>query len=199
VVGTFSVIGHRGLNRVRFRGRVHGRPLPPGTYRINAHTVAGRRVLHVAVVVVTRAPTSTQLAAARRANACSAAALSRFGGPALGPVLASISVPEVSGTSANEIVRQQNPSAPAMLGKATDDGGQPQASGLSSAEISKHITSPLVLVTLGIAIVLLGLAALPTAAIPDPRLTDLVARHRSEVALAGAAALAAAIVALAFG
>jgi hypothetical protein len=40
---------------------------------------------------------------------------------------------------------------------------------------------------------------LPRAAIPDPRLTDIIIRHRAEVAIAGAAALAAAIVALTFG
>src|SRR5207247_7444207 len=36
--GSFSVVGHRGINRVRFNGRLHGRRLPPGTYRIGART-----------------------------------------------------------------------------------------------------------------------------------------------------------------
>jgi hypothetical protein len=53
-----------------------------------------------------------------------------------------------------------------------------------------------VLATLAIAVLLLGVSALPQQAIPDPRVTDVLARHRLEVALAGVGALAAALIAL---
>jgi hypothetical protein len=39
-VGHFSVSGRRGLNRLRFSGRLRGRPLPAGTYRLTARAVA---------------------------------------------------------------------------------------------------------------------------------------------------------------
>jgi hypothetical protein len=42
---------------------------------------------------------------------------------------------------------------------------------------------------LGMAILLLGLAAAPKAVVPGPRLNDALARHRPEIAAAGAAAM----------
>jgi type IV secretory pathway TrbD component len=50
----------------------------------------------------------------------------------------------------------------------------------------------------GAAILLLGVAALPRAAISDPRLTDLVVRHRAELVVTGAAAFVAGVLALTF-
>jgi hypothetical protein len=38
-VGRFSVRGRKGLNRLRFMGRVRGRALQPGSYRLTAHAV----------------------------------------------------------------------------------------------------------------------------------------------------------------
>jgi hypothetical protein len=38
-IGRFSVPGRRGLNRLRFSGRLRGRALPPGTYRLTAQAV----------------------------------------------------------------------------------------------------------------------------------------------------------------
>jgi hypothetical protein len=46
------------------------------------------------------------------------------------------------------------------------------------------------------AVLLLGLAAVPRAAVADPRVTALVAAHRVELATAGTAALLAAVVAM---
>lgn len=39
-VGHFSTSGRRGLNRLRFNGRLRGRPLPAGAYRLTARAVA---------------------------------------------------------------------------------------------------------------------------------------------------------------
>src|SRR5437660_7656124 len=49
--GRFSVAGHPGLNRIRFAGRVSGRRLGPGTYRISARTTAGRPLRRVTLVI----------------------------------------------------------------------------------------------------------------------------------------------------
>jgi len=55
VMGRRRVAGVRGLNRVRFTGRVHGRPLAPGRYVIDVVVVRGqshKRVGRVAVEIV---------------------------------------------------------------------------------------------------------------------------------------------------
>jgi hypothetical protein len=52
---------------------------------------------------------------------------------------------------------------------------------------------------LAAAIILLGLASLPRVAVVDPRLNDILARHRVEIAGVGTAALVAAAIALLLG
>jgi hypothetical protein len=52
---------------------------------------------------------------------------------------------------------------------------------------------------LAVSILLLGIAALPLAAVPEPRVNELLARHRIEIAGVGAAALAAVAVAFLLG
>jgi hypothetical protein len=69
VLGTFRVRGRSGVNRMPFRGRLHGRPLASGTYRL----VIGARSRPSAetTVVVARGKISAgKLHKARRANAC---------------------------------------------------------------------------------------------------------------------------------
>jgi hypothetical protein len=75
VVGSFSVRAHRGLNRVRFRGRFRdGRPLPAGTYRLLVHTRGQARAAAALTIVVARGLNSPAvLRRARRANSCSLA------------------------------------------------------------------------------------------------------------------------------
>ena len=69
-IGRFRVAGRAGVNRVRFRGRIGGRMLGPGTYRIRARTVPrGRAVANAKVVIVAR-PDPQGIASARSADAC---------------------------------------------------------------------------------------------------------------------------------
>jgi hypothetical protein len=69
VLGTFRVRGRAGVNRVPFHGRLHGRPLPTGSYRL---VIRARRVQPLeATIVVARGKVSAgKLRKARRANAC---------------------------------------------------------------------------------------------------------------------------------
>jgi hypothetical protein len=69
VLGTFRVRGRAGVNRVPFHGRVQGRPLPNGTYRL---LIGARRTPSAeATIVVARGKVSEgKLRKARRANAC---------------------------------------------------------------------------------------------------------------------------------
>ena len=67
VVGRKRIRGHQGVNRVRFDGRVHGRPLRPGRYTISVVvTRAGERT-RVGTVAVEVVPSSRRLTRAQRA------------------------------------------------------------------------------------------------------------------------------------
>ncbi|MFY9580407.1 MAG: hypothetical protein WAQ33_13915 [Gaiellaceae bacterium] len=188
-VGQFTVRGHIGLNRIPFKGRVRGRPLSAGTYRISARVRGGGTVLRVLVVIVeSGSPSPTELLTAQRSNVCGARAALASNGVS-GTAASSPS----QGSPTNQIgqSRKNDSETGGVAGKS-----HTSASPFAPAEVTKQVTNPVVIAALAAAVLLLGLAAVPKAAIPDPRLTDALARHRVEVALAGGAALAAAILAL---
>jgi hypothetical protein len=193
IAGSFSIHGHAGLNRVRFRGRVGGRLLLPGTYRLNAHTPRGGTVVHVVLAVFGAAPSPNQLAIARRSSVCSAADLGRLTSNTTGALTAA---PPAGAGDPGGLVGGQNPSDSGVAGASVEIKA-PDASAFSPTAISRKVSNPLVIAALALAIVLLGLAAIPPAAIRDPGLTEVLSRHRLEAALAGAAAFIAALVALA--
>jgi hypothetical protein len=64
VVGRFAVRGDRGVNRVRFTGRVGRRTLGPGTYRIVARTPQTTRTIVVSIVEPGSAPAPARFACA---------------------------------------------------------------------------------------------------------------------------------------
>jgi hypothetical protein len=69
---SFELHGHKGVNKFRFSGRLGGRLLAPGTYRIVARAVrSGRRLFVTRVVIVTSGhPNHSQLAALWMRNSC---------------------------------------------------------------------------------------------------------------------------------
>jgi len=187
-VGRFSVAGQAGVNRVHFGGRMHGRQLAPGTYRISARTVAGRVVRRITLVVVAGpAPSHDELSALRAANVCEASARDT-----------SFTAP--GATSAGPTQPQ---SPPQSQTQASGAGlGLPHPPNLNSGVLGSSVQKtakalqPLLLALLAVSIVLLSLASLPRAAVSEPHFNDLLARHRAEITALGAAALVA--VALAF-
>jgi hypothetical protein len=197
--GQFTVAGHAGLNRVPFAGRVDGKDLDPGTYRIAARVRGGGSVLRVTIVIVaTAAPSPTEIAPAQQSNVCGSEGL------------ADASLASGSAAEAGSFGRGSSlpgPGAAHARTGSTQAGGDAasgvagnsvvQAAPFSPGRVAANVRNPLVVLALGAAILLLGLAALPKEAIPGPRLTYLVASHRVEVATAGVAALAAALLALA--
>jgi hypothetical protein len=69
-IGRFRVRGHRGVNRIRLRGRIGRHSLAPGTYTFVARTLPrGRTVVDTRLVVVQRS-SRREIRAARDANAC---------------------------------------------------------------------------------------------------------------------------------
>jgi hypothetical protein len=74
-VGSFAVRGRAGVNRVPFRGRVRGRPLPDGTYRLRIRPKGARADVAVVTVVIVNGKriTAAELRKARHASACGAA------------------------------------------------------------------------------------------------------------------------------
>ena len=72
-IGSFTVPAHAGINRVRFRGRLDGRPLAEGTYRLIAQARGQEAAAATVTIVVVHGKTTlAELRRARRANACSA-------------------------------------------------------------------------------------------------------------------------------
>jgi hypothetical protein len=61
VLGQRRVRGHRGLNRVRFDGRVHGRPLAPGRYSILLVVVRGASRTQLGAIGVEVVPPGRRL------------------------------------------------------------------------------------------------------------------------------------------
>jgi hypothetical protein len=80
-VGSFVVRGRRGVNRVPFRGRVRGKPLPDGTYRLRIRPKGARADVAVVTVVIVngRRLSSAEVRRARRADVCRAAEIATGG------------------------------------------------------------------------------------------------------------------------
>jgi hypothetical protein len=189
-LGRFTAAGHAGVNRVRFGGRMHGRQLAPGTYRISVRTVSGRVVRRLMLVVVSGpAPSREELSSLRAANSCESSAREAF--------FAATGASSAGGGPAESV----SPSQTQTQGKGAGLG-LPHPPNLNSGVLASSVQKtakalqPLLLALLAVSIVLLGLASLPRVAVPEPRFNDLLVRHRAEIAGLGAVSLVA--VALAF-
>ena len=179
----FVVHGHRGVNRIRFPRPTSRFELTPGTYRISGHALRGRLVKRATIVVVRAGtPSVAQIAAARSANVCPTVPTSFHAG-STGQLPAS----DVAGPLA-----QGGPGllAPQGAGPALHSGGVLG----SSVEETARAIRPLLVGVLAFAIALLGIASLPRVATPESRASDLLARHRRELAGLGTAALIAVLI-----
>jgi hypothetical protein len=73
-IGTFTVRGRAGVNRIRFRGRLGRRTLPAGGYRLIVRARGAERDAAAVPIVVARVPVSAAtVRRLRRAMACSPA------------------------------------------------------------------------------------------------------------------------------
>jgi hypothetical protein len=178
VAGRFSVRGHQGANRVRFTGKVAGKPLSPGTYLISATTRHSARVLRLTLVVVDRGtPTPAALRAALAANVCPPEPDSFLG-----------AAPSAGGSFGTGFTGGAKPALDtASPGRGTGESASVLGTALQRA--AAEAVKPLAVTLLGLAILLLGLAAAPKAVVPGARLNDVLVRHRPEITAAGAAAM----------
>jgi hypothetical protein len=186
-VGRFRVKGHAGKNRVRFRGRINGRALRPGTYVIRARALPARRALtETKLVIFKRRPLPEELAAAQASNTCGGSSdgdtssSSALGGGA-GPRAADKGKLRVQpGGKQSEPIRVATPKEPlGVLGVRFT----------RAADAVKEVPALLYLL-LGIAIGLLAAAAMPIRFVPSARLAAVLAYRRTVVAMAGAVTLA---------
>ncbi|HET7856655.1 MAG TPA: hypothetical protein VFL41_09390 [Gaiellaceae bacterium] len=192
--GKFRVHAHAGVNRVGFRGRIGRQSLPPGTYVIRARPVsakAGSVVLENRLLILrTGHPSRAQVRAARVADVCPAPTLSAFGAGFGSYIAASASgdsgdaSPAKSGDHPARATKKRKPSS----------GVMGASFGRAAADVAEKVR-PLIWIGLGMAIGLLGLAALPVELAPGARLAALLAYRRPAIALAGATLLEAVIVA----
>ena len=183
-VGTFSVRAHRGVNRVALRGRLHGRPLPVGTYLLSA-TVRGRPLVGVTIVVAASRPTARELAQARSRNACATVLVRR--------VFFSTTIFRAP-TGSHGPLSTPVHSAPVKAASLVPAPGKVLGAEFAKPASRSDLRRLFLFVASGLAIVLLALALLPAAAFSDQRLAMRVERRRIELALAGAGTLLGALI-----
>lgn len=188
-VGRFRVRGKAGRNRVVFRGRVGRTVLSPGTYTIRAKA-GRRRVVDARFVVVSRRDRG-EIASARTANACNGAAA---------VTAAASSFIGAAGGAGSKGPGAEQRSRSDTTGPTAQSRSKKGALGARFAqEAADQVAStPLwFLALLGLAIMLLAVAALPLRATPSPKAAAILAQRRDVIAFAGAATLAAVTIAYA--
>jgi len=180
--GSFRVLGRPGLNRVRFRGRIGRRLLPPGSYRVDARTLPGGRSVARAGFVVVAHPNGDEISRARRADVC---------GPAAGrPSQESGSAASSRGQAPGSSSARSGPS-----GSSRDHGVLGTRFRGGAVRAVKSVPLWVFALLAGVAVALLGIAAVPEHAAPSRRLALVLADRREAIAFAGAGILAAVMVA----
>lgn len=185
-VGYFRVRAHRGVNRVRFRGRVHGTLLAPGTYRLEARA-AHRRIARITIVILERPPAGT-LRSLLRANACGATSV---GGSLARPDFGATAVSRT--TTPRGGVQAATHSSPRRAGLGLD--GLLLTSNVGE-DLAGSGRSVFLVFALVLAALLFAAAALPESIVPHSRAAASLAASRHVLVFAGAAVLAAAVLAL---
>lgn len=187
-IGSVVLRGHQGMNRVRFRGRVAGRALPPGTYELRSSGVRTR------IVIFKRTPLPEEVAAARASNTCgSSAGISGFDAHGAAQ---SATLGGAGGHAKGSGRGNQGTTKASSTNDRSERFGVLGVRFTRAAEAVKEIPRPLFAI-LGLAILLLALAALPLRWVPNARVAAVLAYRRSLVALAGAITLVAVAVAYA--
>lgn len=185
-VGRFRVKGHAGKNRVRFRGRIKGRALRPGTYVIRARTLPARRALtETKLVIFKRRPLPEELSAAQASNTCR----STDSDTSSSSTLVSGAGPSAGNEGTLRVTRGGKGSEPIRVRTPMNPLGVMGVRFTRAADAVKEVP-PLLFVLLGIAIGLLAAAAMPLRFVPSAHMAAVLAYRRTSVAMAGGVTLA---------
>ena len=199
VWGTLLREGDRGLNRFRFQGRIRGKLLPPGTYRVRAEAIRAGADDRLGAVTVEIAPRSRKVQRVRAASSTcespisevtdeqAAAANSRLRtGPAEPRESAGDGAEVASATAEKPSVRPAVDRVP-----VPDDGASVVGAIPNPFRDAPGWLQPLMLGMLVLAIILLQLGVLPARLIPSSDAALFVARRRPAFLGAGAGLLGA--------
>ena len=187
--GRIVVHAHAGRNVVRFRGRVGGHRLVPGTYRITPRLPTGEQLRSLLLVVVAgHAPARGEVASARAVDACAAwnaSGSAQFAAWISAPTVSTLPAP----SDATELAERASASRPALS----------RLGGILGANFTQTLRDPTsvppaLLMLLALAICLLGLAALPRSVVASPALAEQLTHRRLELALAGTTTLLVVVV-----
>jgi hypothetical protein len=195
--GSLTVNARRGVNLIRFNGRLAKKWLHDGTYvlvtpsqRIRFAVVSGRP---------TRKKTRLQ------PSVCREGAVELLAGepPALGSAAAGLasdgSAVAVSGNATNGGITE---GSPGTAGRVLPTGvpGPSKVLGTAVDEVREAVTGlhPAFYVLLGIAMAVLAAATIPASAVPSPWLGATLARRRAALTLAGTGTLVAVMIAYLF-
>jgi hypothetical protein len=130
VIGRKRVRGHSGLNRVRFNGRVNGRPLAAGKYTITVVVVRGGHRTRVGTLAVEVVPSGRHLTLAQQTAPVNMSCLF-VGTPFSGStsILAAFAVPFVDGSigAGDSQAQTKSKLPPAALGASFKPPKLPQA------------------------------------------------------------------------
>ncbi|MGH3103348.1 MAG: hypothetical protein ACRDN6_04545 [Gaiellaceae bacterium] len=199
--GTFRIAGRAGPNRYRFTGRIGKRALPPGTYSLIGRTAGGRVVFRRTIVISPdKRPTAGELRQARLANVCTVEAApggdAAVGRPA--SFFQGVAGLASAGSSSDEETTSATGGSGDAAASATPTG---EARESLPTRVGRVLGAESVLTEgalgwirlflfmwLGVAIMLLAVAALPYRAVPR-RAVQTLADRRTQIAMAGGAAL----------
>jgi hypothetical protein len=180
LVASFSVHGHAGVNRLRFAGRIRGRRLPPGTYRIRGRS-RGSTVLLEKLVV-----------GSGRSRGCDRTPFSGATGffGATGFITGS------AFTGGSAVAESGHTRSASSNDASIGQSSPPKRSGVLGTTASKILpgsdeTQLALIIVLAAAISLLALGALPQAAVPHAALGAFLTRRRTLISAAGLTALTA--------
>ncbi len=195
-VGAFRVRAHAGVNKVAFRGRLHGRALPEGTYRLLVRAGgAGADAAALRIVVVDGPPLSAdELRVARNANVCggTTTADGQAAGTALGASAASGGNTTGGGSKSGPATRDRAEGPIAGAAGKVARRAKTLGTQFAKAVEDPGAVHPLVLAALALSILFLALASVPPATLASAH-AEALAHKRFEIAIAGTAALGAAV------
>ena len=193
-VGKFLSRGQAGRNSVRFRGRLLGRQLEAGTYRLTAHP-RGRRaqpLTGVTIAILDGSPGLTEVAAANARNTCPLGIPPSLRGSGLAAAGAA-SGTEPPGTESSVTGGVAGVQATAAERRPyRDDSSGPLAAAAETIQLAADAVPPMLFALALLAVLLLGLAAMPQP-VRDSRAGAALVHHRPTLALAGAGVLIAAV------